>query len=213
MQVLENTKLAQDLLKELMDEIDEDRSAMHPSVTDLIYCLTKSWYKANGQALEETDKTKLYFVIGLGLERALLVARKVKPVYGEFEGVHYHLDSIDQGLLELKSTRAWPAKEGEEPKFSDSWIRQTQAYCKANGILQCDIAVIYIGKPDFRAYNVTYTQAEVDKNWDWIIKRKAIWESAMATMTVPKAYSTNEDWECKECTYKMVCDVKKRLGL
>lgn len=184
---------------------------MHPSVTDLIGCLTKSYYDTEPtNHLEPNDKTKLFFTIGLGLERNLLVLRKETPIYGETDGIHWHVDSLDGGLIELKSTRANPNKG--EGGISDRWQRQIKSYLKANNLREVDIAVIYLIQPEFIVWHITFDQWELDTHWEWMKQRRDVWNEAKATRTPPQAFRWNEEWECKECPYKILCELNSSMG-
>lgn len=211
MLVTKNEQLAEQLLDELMEEINEDREGMHPSVTDLIGCLTRSYYDAQTSKAAHTTKTKLYFLIGLGLERALLVKRKGVSTYGVTEGVHWHVDSIDHGLLEMKSTRANPARGSDG--FSERWLKQIKSYLKATGGLDCDLVIVYLIQPAFEVFRLSFTQVEIDTHWAWMMKRKWVWEEHQNLGTSPKAFTYNEPWECRDCAYKLICETKQRMGL
>jgi hypothetical protein len=209
--VTKNDQLTHELLDELMQEINEDRSGMHPSVTDLIDCLTKTYYNAQVDRPGYTFRTKLYFLIGLGLERALLVKRKGEPTYGITDGIHWHVDSVDQGLLELKSTRANPNK-GEDG-FSGRWLKQVKSYLSALNRRTADLVVIYLIQPELIAYRLTFEQMELDMNWEVMKGRRDVWNRHQELGTSPKAFTYNEEWECKDCVYKLICETKSRMGL
>lgn len=211
MHVQQNDALANELLDEMMEDDREDRTRMHPSVTDLIGCLTKSYYDMSADRPTYTDQTKVFFLIGLGLERALLVKRKGKPTYGETDGIHWHVDSLDNGLLELKSTRANPAK-GEEG-FSERWLKQIKSYLNGIGETVTDLAVVYLIQAQFKVYRLTFETHELKLHHMWMMGRKKIWDEAVKEGVSPKAFSTNEDWECKNCAYKLICETKSRMGL
>lgn len=211
MNVTRNDKLASTLLSEMMSEINENRTGMHPSVTDLIGCLTKSYYDTEpGNHLEPNDKTKLFFVIGLGLERNLLVLRKETPTYGETDGIHWHVDSLDGGLIELKSTRANPNKG--ENGISDRYQLQIKSYLKANNLREVDLAIIYLIQPEFIVWHITFDQWELDTHWEWMKQRRDVWNEAKASRTPPKAFTWNQEWECKECPYKILCELNSSMG-
>lgn len=209
MRVTKNDRLAQTLLSEMMDEINENREGQHPSITDLIDCLTKTFYNTYSP-VEHSEKTKLYFLIGLGLERSLLIKRKGQPTYGETEGIHWHVDSVDEGLLELKSTRKNP-KQGEEG-WSERWLKQIKGYLRAIGENEADLAVVYLIQPEFHVWRITFDKLELDIHWNWLQQRRAVWETAKATNIPPKAFTYNESWECEGCQYKVLCDIKSRRG-
>lgn len=212
MLIRENQELTSTLLAEMMEGISEDRSAQHPSVTDLIDCLTKTYYNSElGSKLEYTDQTKVYFLVGLGLEGALLTRRKENPVAGQKDGIFYHVDSLDGGLIEVKSTRA--SVNRTEEKFSDRWLRQTKSYAKATGVSFLDVAVIFLIPGEFKVYRVEYDGIELDVHWEWMKHRRDVWLKAKELKRSPEAFRYNEEYECKGCQYKMICDVKAGQGL
>lgn len=212
MNVVRNDGLARELLAEMWEEIQEDRTGQHPSVTDLIGCLTKSYYDTEEtNTLEHNDKTKMFFLIGLGLERALLVKRKETPVAGVTDGIYWHVDSIDQGLLEVKSTRANP-KRIEGGDWNERWMRQIKSYLKGVGETHADFAIVYIIQAQLDAYRLTFSQFEIDTHWEWMKVRRDVWVKAKADKKSPKAFHWNEKWECDECPYKVLCELKASMG-
>lgn len=215
--VQNNPELASQLLSEMMEHIKEDRTGQHPSITDLIDCLTKTYYnEEQGQALDYTDQTKVFFLIGIGLEKAILPRRKEQPIHGEKEGIYYHMDSIDRGLVEVKSTRS--SVKNVETEFSPRWLKQVKGYLWAIDERVVDIAVVYLIPGDFRVYRVTFDQMEIKLAGDWLRHRRDVWNAAKATGQAPKAYAYNDgesknSWECKGCQYTMVCQVRSSMGL
>lgn len=196
------------LLREMMAEIADERS--HPSVTDLIYCLTKSFYNASKPVKpDETRKVQLFFTTGLGLEKALLVGRQGEKKSGVTEGIHWHVDSlngVNTPLMELKTTRTSMKTPFEE--INPRWWKQAMAYCKATGQTKMEFVVLYVIPPELMAYDVEFEQSEIDENWNWLQSRKAVWDQALADGTWPEEYKYNEPWECKECVYAMVCEAR-----
>lgn len=205
MHVQKNDQLGNDLLDEMMAEIEEDRSGMHPSVTDLIYCLTKGFF-SQYQPIVHNPQTKMFFITGLGLERALLAKRKEQALYGEFEGIHYHVDSKDDTLIELKSTRM-SQKVLEERGFPDNWLVQTKSYCKAVGVNKVDLAVIFLIPAKLEVYHITYEDWELDENWALMKARRDRWNQAVAEGVPPEPFKWNQEYECKDCQYSMTCRV------
>jgi hypothetical protein len=211
--IQKNERLADELLDELMEEILEpERKEQHPSVTDLIRCLTQSYYNSRPDAPDFTKKTKIFFTTGLGLERALLMKRKDVPTYGVTEGIHWHTDSLDHGLVELKSTRM-SVKRLEEEGLPGYWLKQIKSYLKSVGMLQVDLAVIYLIPAEFTVYRLTFEQMEIDMHWEWMKERRDEWNRAKESGQAPKAFAWNESWECTDCQYKLVCQMKERAGL
>lgn len=211
MKVQINDQLANATLDELMAEIDEDRSGMHPSVTDLVYCLTKSYFNLHQKA-KHTRKVKVFFLVGLGLERALLVARKKVETYGENEGVHYHVDSRDEGLFELKSTRA-SKKKMDEGDFPEAWLKQTKSYLNLLGGNQVDLGVVFLIPGEFEVYRLTFDERELEENKLWLLSRRDEFNRAVEFGDPPESFKWNQDWECGDCQYKIVCQMRTGLVL
>ena len=198
----------EELILEEMVQGYQDPTRQHPSVTDLIYCLTRAWYQQAGARHSRT--TKMYFALGLGLEANLLVGRKTVLAAGEFEGVHYHIDSLDQSLMvELKTTRMAPNKfpEGMPVK----WLQQILSYCKTQNTTKAKLVVLHIIQAELIAWDLEFTQEEVDRNWEWVQDRKKEWYFAEESGEAPKEFTFNEDWECRDCNYKVICDSREML--
>jgi len=196
------------ILDEMMEEIKEERK--QPSVTSLIYCLTKGQldqqYGAN-----PSRTTKLYFTIGLGLERNLLVGRKKELANGELEGISYHIDSLDNDMLvELKSTRmSTSTKEWAEEYFPEripeGWSKQLKAYCKVTNRLDAYLVVLHIIQPEISCWALEFSQEEIDENWAWLISRRDSWNYFAKSNLLPPPYQYNMGWECANCSYNLIC--------
>lgn len=213
MNVIRDELLENTLLDELMAEM-EDGERQHPSVTDLIYCMTAKFYnmQLGDKKPEVTRKMKLFFTIGIGVEKVLLVKRKMTPIAGEHEGIYYHVDSLDgfnTKLMEVKTTRK-PVK-GFEATASDGWLKQVMAYCKATGETSVEFAIVHLIQAELQCYRVEFTQQEIDDNWEWLQGRKKVWNEALATGGYPQEYLYNEPWECKECVFAAICEMRSRV--
>lgn len=199
-----NEALEDQLLSEMMDWMSDDRK--HPTLTDLIYCMTKSFMYSKDKNMQRSRKTKLFFLYGLGLEKALLIMRggKSLDITPSHMGIQYHSDSlIEKDMIEAKSTRMGIKVEPDE--FPMGWKRQAMGYCLAEGIKELDFAVMHIIQAEIQCWHVEFTQEELDTNWEWIMMRKPIWDRAEETGIPPRPFTTNEDWECKDCELLAYC--------
>lgn len=200
-----NEALEDKLLSEMMQWMGDER--IHPTVTDLIYCMTKSFMFAKNPTLQRSRKTKMFFLLGLGLEKALLGMRGGLRVelHPSLDGIGYHVDSLmEVDLTEVKSTRQGITLNPDT--FSMGWKRQILAYLKAVGLTECDFAIIHIIQAELQCWHVKFTQEEIDTNWEWVRDyRKPVWDSAMATGIPPTPFTTNEDWECRDCELLAYC--------
>src|SRR3990167_10345147 len=118
MQVSIDEKFRAELLQRIKERYKlqgQHRAGTH--LSDLIYCLTKSyWKKTVGVVL--TDSEVLLFAVGLGLETVLLenVDDTHRPEPVVLDGIVLSPDYISDGTLgELKSTRLYFAKGSIEP--------------------------------------------------------------------------------------------------
>lgn len=215
MRVTRNPELATELLDEMWAEYSEDRTGQHPSASDLHFCLTKTWL--DWKATVETDTpspalnqgTKVMYLIGLGLERSLLIKRRTgaNPT-GEHDGIFWHADLMQDGhLLELKSTRA-NKKKFDAGEFPLMHVRQMKTYCVANGVSSCDYGVVFVIPAEFEVYHLEFDADELATHWMWMKERKTVWNLSTHLDKPPTPFSHNEAWECKigdGCRWQLFC--------
>ena len=194
------------LLDEMMEEI-LDNTRTHPSVTDLIYCLTKNWLNAKRTSPREFSRqTKLFFAIGLGMEANMLKKRKEEQTAGVYRGVSYHVDSLDGGLVEFKTTRA--SMKNYPDAIPLAHIRQMLSYLKATGNSKVMYSVLFLIPAELATWELEFTPEEIDKNWEWMELRKEVWEEADRTLQAPESFKYQEQWECKNCSYLTLCQAR-----
>lgn len=215
-----DTELEEELLNEMAAAMyDPDRS--QPSVSGMIRCITRTWYENyikldDGKPRLSRRETQL-FAMGLALEKVLLIGRQ-NALYGETDGISWHIDSLNDSLLtELKSTRI-KAVEGNEPNIADKWKKQWLSYAKALGITEGHFVIFHTAGdyappfPDIRTYKVITTQEEIDANWQWMQTRKDRYNRAVEEGKEPEPFQWNEEWECKDCPWFGLCNSKRILG-
>src|SRR3990167_3743522 len=186
----------------------KDPYRMHPSVTDLIYCLTKTFMDSEQEEVQHSRQTKLFFTTGLALEQTLLTNRRTTLASGQLEGIYYHIDSLDHtNMIEFKSTRI---KAGTEPDKL-SYHKQIMAYLKTQGQTKVSLVILHVIQPELIAWNIEYTQEEIDSNWAWLQQRKDEWLVFKALGEVPTPYTFNQNWECRRCNYKFYCTAYKTI--
>lgn len=220
-----NEQLEIDLLQEMSDE-DEDNTRTHPSATDLIYCLTKTYRDAHSP-IPRGRNTQVMFLTGLGLERKLLNARRqVKHVEIEGRGgISFHPDSFtddvilgEDRLIELKTTRMWTNSKSRG-EFSpetcpEGWHKQAKSYAYMLGVKKVSFVVIFLVQGELRSWDVEYTDDELAEHWAWMRMRKRAWDIAEETEQVPESFKWNAEWECGEgkgdmqCRYLMWCKTR-----
>ena len=204
----EDSGLAKEMLAMLDQDVRQVKTQTHP--TELIYCLTKSWYRRR-KPLASSDTETLLFLCGIGLEEVLLRPHENQQTKLELDGIHCTLDFTPEGRVgEVKSTRMGTKKfPGGAP---EGWTRQMLSYMKAYGVLEGSFVIIHLMgsySPPFPmlvAWRVTATQEEVDENWRWMLGRKEIYLGYLETDGAPPPFTHCEIWECGNCGYKMICE-------
>lgn len=207
MHYTENYQLPSTILEKLLSKIGrEEREDKHPSVSDLNYCLTRTYWDTTDKAIRPSDKTVTYWVLGLGLEKVLIGDLESEPKEGIRDGIWYHMDGLTGvTILELKTTRASASKWNPE-SMSETWSRQIKAYTHAAGASHIEYLVLHIIQAELKAWDVEYTPEELSKNWEWFLSRKAIWDNAVAKGVPPASYMHNMKWECRDCVYSTRCE-------
>ena len=222
---IRNTQLEDTILDDMTDAMyDGDRH--QPSVSGMIYCLTKTFYENEMIVPDEQGRripprsrtTQLLFTTGLAFEKVLMGDKQVSEG-GTYEGIQWHVDHFDFGeLVEIKSTRAGTNKDPKKPYTSDGWLKQILAYCKVKGVNEGNLVILHMfgsGSPpfpDLLAWHFTASQQEIDDNWTWIQQRAINYQHAVLTGEPPAPFQYNMDWECRDCTWKTVCDTRKAVG-
>lgn len=217
----------EDTLLREMQEAMYDGDRHQPSVSGMIYCLTKTYYEefhvvpdSQGRKIPHHNKQQLLlFVTGLGLEKVLLSGRQISEA-GEMDGIQWHVDHFGSptDFHEVKSTRARANKDTSKPYTSDGWIKQIKAYCKVKGIQSGTLTILHLfgsGSPpfpDLLCWDFSLTQQEIDDNWNWILDRAATYQEFVNKGETPTPFKFNEDWECNNCNWKGLCDAKKLLS-
>ena len=210
MKIVANPALGHRILDELQAEYHQDKPLPH--LTELIYCLTKSYYD-RVDPLPATDREILLFSTGWGLERLLLGQDKDRE-YKQCDGISYEPDPFYiRGLPpgELKTGRMATKTIPEKgiAGVPDSWKKQMLGYMHCEGLLEYELAILHIIPADLSTWHITATKEELDENWEWILARNEVYQDRIHNSELPIPYSWNDEWECKWCRYKIRCQVSK----
>lgn len=209
----EDTQLTDRMRAELYGQIRVEKPLPH--VTELIYCLTRSWYN-RFRPLPPTAKEVDAWVAGVGLERVLL-ANQRRHVSGERDGIHYEADfvSYDDTPGELKSTRMSMRKL--PAGMPETWKKQVLSYWYIFGADEFLFAAMCLMGdyappfPSFAVWRGTATEWERSWNWIWMLTRKEIYLDHVEVGEPPQEFTYNEEWECEGCPYKLLCDANKAV--
>ena len=201
----ESRELQSLLIHNLMMEYSKYRPGIHMS--DLVLCLRQSLGRKLYPSLPNRKQLG-YFFDGARRHEALqeLYGKEnVAEWKGEFEGVSYSIDIYDDYPIEFKTTRANKA-------VSDHWLRQLSYYMLAmgatKGILQVQRINDRTGEP-LPAYWVTMDAAQRERALSEFHDRVLMFKTALERKDLALApiYRGDGEWVCRECPYKVKCDV------
>tara|TARA_Y100000310_G_scaffold343910_1_gene453853 strand:- start:1440 stop:2105 length:666 start_codon:yes stop_codon:yes gene_type:complete len=212
-----NVRFTQDpsLEREVLDRLRDKylTTKPHPHLTELLYCLTRAWYDQR-RPLPPSDQELMYFAIGFGLEAVILRVEGERDIEStQVDGVWLTLDYIDlygQGA-DLKSTRMYPDPMTGEPKrgWPENWHKQFMAYARLLGSTNFGVVVMYLVPAKLVAGVLSYSKQDMDDNWEWVLDRAGELQMFLDAGEPPPPFTTNAAWECKNCRYRMRCEVLK----
>lgn len=208
-------KILEDIGKEL--ELGQERYlAKLPHQSELIYCLTRSFYN-RVSPLPPTRSEVMLFSVGLGLEAVLLRPHR-KPEAGETDGIHWSADWLEyEGAPpgEFKSTRiSMNRPPGELP---ETWRKQVLGYMKGINQREVSLAVLHLmGNyrppfPDLKVWRGRASLEEIKANWDWLKGRRDVYLDHLERGEPPQQFAYNEEWECENCRYLIICQAKQSI--
>ena len=208
MELINNPKLANEVLEQLKQEYTIEKPLPH--LTELIYCLTRSYYDRTSP-VPPTQREIMLFSLGWGLERLLLKQQR-KIESGLSEGIYFSPDFLAFTDLpgELKTTRSSSAKFGTG-FFPETWKRQILGYMKCLGVTEYELVVLFMmGNyrppfPDIASYRIVSDEREINLNWSWLQMRKDVYMNCLEHKVAPPAGVFCEGWECKDCRYWIRC--------
>jgi hypothetical protein len=204
--------------------MDVQRPGLHQS--QLSHCLTQSYWDITDPS-PPNDKQVLLFAIGFMFERVIL-SREETPGAIEIDGITMSLDTVGLfGPADTKSTRMRAAGRKAEGKFvpPESWKYQFMAYryalnqrcicidgpysgCPkhfpANAEMDFGVVVLHLIEPEITAWRYTFTQEELESNWNYLLQRKSQLEWMLAHED-PQPFKHNQSYECETCQHSLKC--------
>ena len=199
-------KAVPEIVEKILDEIskryglDHSRAGIH--ATDLIYCLRKVYW-AKTDPLPPTPKELLYYIRGLAMQDVMLDKPSTKLLPFLRDEITASPDYIVDGIpLELKTTLIGK-KRLDTYDFPAGWLKQLMAYCSVMGVEQAVLVVFTIIQTEILSYILNFTDEELLSNWNELLGKKAELKLALESNVVPRPL--NEEFECKDCKYRLRC--------
>lgn len=187
--------------------IGEPRPSTERHLTDLIYCITHTYWKIMLPSEEVGDQQALYFAAGLGLEKVLLetdgATNRPEPI--DYHGILMSADyvmPVAGGMAELKTTRANVEKYG----WPVTWVRQMMGYAVGYGQTSYSLGVYELISAKIKGFRFEFDEEELKEFSDWLLWRKGQLEQALKRVTPPEPFAYNLEWECKRCPVLVLCE-------
>ena len=213
MQRLENPTLTRKIINHLakLYNIRERREGIHLST--LVYCRTRGFLDQK-QTIEPTDEEVMLFALGFGLQDVLTPEDATTPVF-EKDGITYSPDMVfsvnGDKLVEIKTTRM--SEKTLLESLPETWLEYIKGGCFIRDVNTYDLAILLmLGNyhppfPMLKSETLIFDDDELFDNWSEILKRKAVYDKALTTGKPPTPFQHCNEWECKNCRYKLVCGV------
>lgn len=225
--VQEVREKAQALIDELRKrgKYDEPREGTH--LSDLLWCNYKTYFRKKGATPRTTDRRMLRYELGYAMQYHFFPQGE-EQVY-EKDGIlcspdveNQYVMGIDVPLGEVKtamtSSKTWPAKFVDDPiGEKKDYIEQIAGYCVVKGILRAGLYVFYVVgdysrpfTPDLGAFEIIFTEQELEDYWKEFVRRKEVLEKALETNTMPDPHYMAFKKECGWCEVKDLCEEARK---
>ena len=211
MNITEDIDFRQVLINRIAEREFSVRTGVHCS--DLIYCLNKQALRRL-YPVPDTDKQVLLYSIGWATQR-WLTGKDKDVAEKEVDGIIVTCDDMYEGCpWELKASYQSSNRPIEQ---NMNWVHQIQAQCYVMESLVAYLSRFELmgnwkikegDRPTLHTYKLEFTQEELDRNWQWLRERKALFQTVLDSGEIlPKVLSlpSGQAYECQYCNYKEEC--------
>ena len=213
MQFVEDTERRAQIIQGIRDRMPERSAGVH--LSDLTGCLNKYYYKCLYGERPVEDDLLLLFTSGRAIQ-AWMTGKFEDAPSVTLDGITCSVDNMENGVHEeLKYTYSSSNKP-----IKQQWLTQIMGYCKAHGVREFvlsqwnvmgDWSWVYKRKdrpvdgrhPVLTSTRMVFTDAEIDENWEWCLRRKQVLEMAEKNRVEPSLIvpdwlgEIDGRWQCK----------------
>lgn len=199
--ITKNPELRKQVFDTVRNNVVSEREGTH--ISDLLYCLRKSYFRKKGLSPEPTDEQCMLWITGYAFQAYLFpVDKEISQVVDNI----WCTPDIPTGI-EVKSTRQ--SSKRFDLDSMEHWKAQILGYCKALGKLEYDLVVLFLQGnysppfPNLDCWHIQTTQEEVDDNWGEFLFKAFQLEVALKENIPPEP--TCADWEWGYCESIELC--------
>jgi len=220
MKIKENNKVRNDIIKVLSSKRFSSETF---SVTGLVACPRKTYYRMKGTHEITSDARTLALIRGRGLHSELEKPFKFREIHKEVDGIRGDIDAIGDRVIEIYSTNlsSGKVKDIDLSKQFKNKVKQLMAYCYMMSVKTGDLLIFFLSgdynrftevfgkktytgiRPELKCWTLEFTDEELKENWKKILDNKADIELALKEDSPP--LTVGEKWECNNCGYSYVC--------
>lgn len=193
---------------------EREREGIH--VTDLIYCLRKSYFRKCNK-VPETLQTLFYFLDGEQRHKGF--QGLVPNLKNEVEIENFDIigtidiggfDNNPNGIIEIKTTRASPAKE-----LPLHYLRQGAYYCLLKKTNKFVLLTQHINHGEIVFLDVEFTKEELKKYKEEMLRDRDLLRKAyeLENVDILPLVNDNMKWQCIKCEYNGNCYKKEEIKI
>ena len=201
----------EDLVGVLLQKFRAEAPRLGIHISDLANPCLRRVYYAKKELAPTTDEDLLLWLAGKAHHS--LLEGKLREIELEKDSIIGTIDCIDEErvITEFKTTRASLSKNVlEEYAF---WREQLMGYCFLYGDTRARLFVLHLlgnwGKskflPALRAYELEFTEKELNENWKELLKRKDILAESLGNGIPPFGPRESMEWACEWCSARKIC--------
>jgi len=208
MKIIKDDSIKQWAIQEIINSWNTERSGIH--LSDLLTPRQAYWQKIKPKS--PTENEIAYWTSGNAIEDKILKAIGYqKGTQKEWEGISYTPDLFFNFPAEIKSRRSYLAKEGEEEKTYEHYLRQLKGYCAVEGKTQGWLIVLSLNekqdqwrsRPEWAYYRVEFTEKELESMRNRLVTIKEILINSIMYKDF-KNLHTCPQWMCSREYKKMI---------
>ena len=202
----------EDLVGVLLQKFRAEAPRLGIHISDLANPCLRRVYCAKKGLAPATDEDLLLWLAGKAHHS--LLEGKLREIELERDDIIGTIDCIDEEriITEFKTTRASLSKNVlEEYTF---WREQLMGYCYLYGDTRARLFVLHLlgdwGKskflPALRAYELEFTEKELNENWKELLRRKDILIESLNNSILPLGPQKSMEWACERCSARKICE-------
>lgn len=212
-----------DIRKKVIDLLREERFPPSVySVTRLICCPRKTYWRMEGIIPEYPDDTILVFARGRGHHSILEVYEESEKKESEEttppiwkDGIRGDIDMKGERITEIYTTNMKLEREKHPNHVLGKFplkVLQLTSYCHMKDETEGDLMVFYLMgdytrkptiKPELEVYTLQFTSVETESVWKMLLERRALIVDCRKRGVPP--IEKGEPFECTNCVYDYLC--------